>query len=255
MKIKAIVILSILIVFVNTTNCQNTNVSLSSGGIYSDITTWDEVISSANSGKIGYYFSTSIQRKVWRNFHLKGQFTFLNKKPLEVFVFQSSPDQGPPGLYIFENVPTSQQSDSFDPTLDKSLNNFKFLGLSLVPSIKFKYFFEFEVGLGLFHKWLINTEAVKTKRGDIPSIDSFFEPPFSVSGEVEYRRNDFGWISNFRIYRSITKQLSIGLENNLLLSFNGMHNPYPATLGNPKWIVNSLGIICIYDLENKERRR
>ena len=233
---------------------SQSTIDLSYGVLHSDIYTRDEKLSEANSGKFGYYVSVGYQKKIWKHLHLKTRSIFFNKKPLEVFVFGSSPDVGIPGTYTFANVPTSEQSEGFDPKFDKILKDFRYLSIDILPTFSIERRIKFNLGIGFNYKRLLNFEDVIVRREDVPSFDAFFEPPFSVSGEVHYGKNDYGWTSALSIAIPINKKIAVGLEGNFYHSFRGMHNePYPAAKGNPKWIVINGGLNLQYTLRTTKK--
>ncbi len=175
--------------------------------------------------------------------HLNAKGTFFNKKPLEVFAFDSNPDVGIAALYTFGKVPTSKQSENFDANEYKILNDFKYLGIDVVPTFSIKRKFKIDIGVGFFFRRLINPEEVVVRREDIPFFDAFFEPPFSVSGEVRYDENEWGWTLDTSISLPINGKMSIGLEGSFYHYFGGMHDaPYSIPLGNRKWVVFTSGI-------------
>jgi len=253
-KIQILLLFTILSSLAHTQNPLNSIVGFSSGILYSDITSWDEVITDANSGKYGYYLSIGYQQRVWKYLHLKSRGNYFSKKPLEVFVFGSNPDIGIGALHIFGEIPTSKQSDDFEPKTYKILNNFKYLGIDIMPTVSIKGKIIFDVGIGFFYRRLVNPEEVIVKREDLPVFDFFFEPPFSVTGEVLYGKNEWGWTSSTSILLPINNKISIGLEGNFYHSFRGMHDdPYPAVLGNPKWLVINGGLSVQYSFRKREK--
>lgn len=185
--------------------------------------------------------------------HLNAKGTFFNKKPLEVFAFDSPAFGGIPNIYTLTKVPTSKQSKDFDDSVYKVLNDFKYLGIDLIPTFSIKRKIRFDVGIGFFYKRLINSEEVIVRRDDLPVFDFLFEPPFYVFGEVHYGKNEWGWLSNMSISLPISDTVSIGLEWSVNSYFNGMHpQPYPKdAIDNPKWIVFTSGLNVQYSFKKK----
>ncbi len=248
------VFIPIALIFLGGINCsysQITDIHFGSGILYSDFTTWDPTMKEGNTWKRGFYSSIGVNQKVWKFIHFNYNLNYFQRKPLEIFVFVSKPDLGIGGGYIFSKVPTSRQSNMFDPMRFNLLNDFKHFGVSFLPQIRFGKRLQFEAGIGLFYNRLLNYEETIVKEEDLPDFAVFFEPPFFVEGQVSYSKNDFGWVSNITLSYAISSSLSLQSDFKSYHSFTKIHEFMPPSIGNPRWLLFSGGLILNYTFSRK----
>lgn len=248
------VFISITFVFFIHLNCnysQTTDLNFGSGVLYSDFTTWDPTMEESNTWKRGFYSSIGVDQKLWNFIYFNYNLNYFQRKPLEVFVFISTPDIGIGGGYIFSRVPTSRQSNMFDPDRFHLLNDFKHMGLSFLPKVRFGKRFRFEAGIGLFYNRLLNYEETIVQEVDLPDFAVFFEPPFFVEGQVSYSKNDFGWATNLGFSYALSSNFSLQSDFKSYHSFTKIHEFMPASIGNPKWLLISGGLSLNYIFSKK----
>jgi len=210
-----------------------------------------------NEGKIGFYADFGTSYKIWKWISIEGNLTYQERWPLEIFNLS--------GERYFETHrlggwPTSPQSDLWNPDVYLRFPNFKYLHLSVIPTISFGEKLNVSVGIGLFYGRLLNRNKLIFGRKDFPASDYIFEEPFNVSGEVKYTKHDIGWIPTFGINYPITNRLRLGISMKAYISEYALREKrfYLSAWGrsnNATWMAFTGGVELRYILNGKKKEK
>ena len=246
-----VIFTSLIVVFLFTNSfSQETSIFYSVGGTYSDIhltffdkETEDHIGKKFNSGKHSIFNSLGVKHEFNKFINTELILTYQERLPLENFISAV-------GIYAF---PTSPQSNLWNPNIHIRFPNFKYFHAELIPMFQFKRKITIAAGIGIFYGRLLNQKELVFDRKYFPSFDFFFDPPFNVTDEATYRKNDFGWIPKFAISYPINDKMEIGFStkayvSEVVLQTNNLDdNPFGRKL-NDTWLVFAYGLEVSYRL-------
>lgn len=241
-------------------HAQFNSIAITTGAVYSDIqvSLQDQKspeIKNGNDGKIGFYANLNTNYRLCKILSIEGGITYQERLPLEIYSFPIGDPDLPPevtGRHYFTEVPTSSQSDNWNPIEFNRLPNFQYLYAEVIPMATFGKKVKFSVGLGIFYGYLLNHKSLVFNRQDFPALDFLFNPPFYVYGEDSYFKNDLGWLPNFSFSIPLSKRLSISSSLKSYISQialktstqtdNKFHRP-----SNTNWMAVLFGVGLKYD--------
>ena len=255
MKIK---FTTIFTCFLFQLSAQFTNINISTGVIKSDLhlSTFEKISEETNdvdvnTSKVNYYLSINSNYKIRHWFYLNGGITYQERLPLEFFRFAPTNEFNPWELAAY---PTSSQSNIWNSSRYKRLTNFKYIHFEFIPMLRLKKKIEVSVGIGLFYGHLINHKILKFGRADFPHVDFLFDPPFNVGGQVEYHKDDLGWMPKLTVQYPISERLNIGLDFKGYVSQYRLMKYEPFSLkkygrsDNNTWMVWAMGVMLGYKI-------
>ena len=236
---------------------QLSNISISTGLVYSDIrdtpiTRHNDTYDRLNDTKRGFYLSGGATYKVNPHFGIEVNLTYQERKALEVFQFPSEDGQG--GV-LFGKYPTSPQSEIYDASVYKHFPNFKYLHWEFIPTFEIGERTKWGIGLGFFVGKLLNPQQMTYTKEDFPTEAFLFQDPFNTNpeGKVAYQVYDLGALPKISFHYPITSKVSVGVHSKLYLSRSLLNDTFknvPETTYNYKWQAFFVGMNLRYELPN-----
>ena len=250
--------LSFLGLFLLITNsaslsAQKNTPELSFGILYADVKTRTPSWRDGNPFRRGAWLTLQQNNKLWNWFHLDTGITYQERMPLEVMSFApGNSTTGTAGIATLVTLfayPTNPQNELFDNQFKEYLRlpNFKYLNLEIIPNITFEKVLSFEIGVGVFAGILLNKNDKTVSKEDLPNEKIAFDAG-QMSGEVLYRKYDYGWIPKAAIAYQINDKIKVGLQFKSYQSFSRLNDTFVFKQKslNMKWIAHAGGLSMQY---------
>ena len=236
------------------------NIHISSGVLYASVISKSPLYEDVNPFRYNAWASLGSDFKLIKNkyfdFNLELDLTYQERTALEFFTFEKPSQVGVPSYIEFREYPSNPQNEFYQNFNFPRFPNFNYMYLECTPTIIFGNKLKTSIGIGLFSGVLINKNEVTREPSDFIEHEDYLLQS-GVTGNIEYRRFDFGWQPKISCMYQINEKFSLGVEAKSYHSLVRMNN---TTVNSERvfnffWVAYTGGVILKYQLnpikENK----
>jgi hypothetical protein len=257
---KVIFISLFMIISSNVFGQKLNNIHLSSGVLYANVTSKRPANEGINPFRYGGWVSLGSNLHIKKygvfDFNLDLGLTYQERMPLEFFTFELNPQADVSSFLSILDYASHPQHEFHEISSFDRFPNFKYLHIETIPSITFGKRLKTSVGVGLFGGILINKNQVTRKPSDFGDRESHLMQR-GVTGNIEYRRVDFGWQPKISCTCQITQKVNLGIEAKSYHSLVRMNDTAVSDerVFNFFWVAYAGGITLQYQFNtNKENK-
>jgi len=232
-------------------HAQFSNIDFSTGIVVADLIKTDDFgeIKHGNTPSLNFYASVEVDYQLAKFLKISGALTYQERRPLEVLFF-AHPERGYTAVLGFGMYPTHKNHKYFDDSY-KEFPNFKYTYFELFTSVfkEFKNGFQIEGGVGGFAGILINQNAKIVFPEDLPNETLFFGEPFNFTGQVQYRKYDYGLLPKLSLSYKVYEKIYLNFAIKGYFSLSRLHLSELVGSGKDLWVAGTAGFGVSYLLD------
>lgn len=257
---KIIFIGLLMIISFNIFGQSLSNIHISSGVLYANITSKRPLYEDVNPFRYGVWASLGSDFKLIKSkyfdFNLVLELTYQERIPLEVFTFEAPSQVGVSSYIEFREYPSNPQNKFYQNLNFPRFPNFKYMHLGCTPTIIFGNKLKTSIGIGLFSGLLINKNEVMREPSDFVEHEDYLLQS-GVTGNIEYKRFDFGWQPKISCMYQISEKFSLGVEAKSYHSLVRMNDTAvnPERVFNFFWVAYAGGVTLQYQFNTTKENK